>query len=109
VICLVSPKLTGGSSIGIVEAETTPMQFYKITLTIEPLGLGTKFIVKTLKLVGTTKWSAGFFLFVRFQISVLISTRHISDVTSTVTREVTVNAPDTVVIFLKRVRILFCA
>jgi len=85
------------------------VQFYKITLTIEPLGVGTKFLVKTLTPVGTTKRSAGFFLFVRFQTSVLISTRHFSDVKSTVTWEVMVNAPDTVAIFLKCVRIPFGA
>jgi len=109
VICLENPKLAGGSSIEIVEAETTIETVCEITLTVEPLGVGTKFLVKNLPSVGTTKLSAGFILFVRLQISVLIETRHSSDVMSTATWEVTVNAPDTVAIFFKCVRIPFGA
>jgi hypothetical protein len=67
--------------------------------------VGTKFQVRTFTSVGTTKGSAGFFLFVRLQIPVLIKTRHSSEVTPTAKWEVTVNAPDTVAIFFNCVRI----
>ena len=106
---LKNPKLTGGSSVEIVEAETMEAQVYEITLTVEPFGIGTKFLVKNLTPVGTTNWPAGFVLFVKLQSFVLIETRHSSDVTSTATWEVTLNAPDTVAIFFKCVRIPFGA
>jgi hypothetical protein len=109
VVCLENPKLTGGSCIEIVEAETTVAKVYEINLTVEPLGVGTKFLVKHFTPVGTTKWSAGFVLFVRLQFFVLIETRHSSDVMSTETWVVTVNAPDTIAIFFKCVRIPFGA
>ena len=117
-ICLGSPKLTGGSTIEIVGVETTLAQVYEITLTVEPLGGETKFLVKNLTPVGTTKWSECFVIFVRLQISVLnatlqisvlIATHPSSDVTSTATWEVTVNASDTVTVFFKCVRIPFGA
>lgn len=53
--------------------------------------------------------SVGFALFVRLKIFILIEKSHSSDVTSTATWEVTVNAPDTVAVFFNCARIPFGA
>jgi hypothetical protein len=40
-ICLETPKLNGGSTNAIVESKTTLVRVCKVTLTVEPLPVGT--------------------------------------------------------------------